>query len=117
MKKYVISILAALLQLVAQGKVRLPHIIGSHMVLQQQSSVTIWGWANPGEKVSVKVGWDTATYTTQTGSGAGWQLKVKTPRSGGPYTVTIQGDNTIVVEDVLVGEVWVCGGQSNMEWS
>jgi len=84
MKKYVICILAALLQLVAEGKVRLPHIIGSHMVLQQQSSVTIWGWANPGERVAVKVGWDTATYTTQTGSGATWQLKIKAPRSGRP---------------------------------
>ena len=117
MRKILFCILAVALQLVAAGKVRLPHIIGSHMVLQQQSSVTIWGWANPGERVAVKVGWDTATYTTQTGSGATWQLKIKTPRSGGPYTVTIQGDNTIVLEDVLIGEVWVCGGQSNMEWS
>ena len=117
MRKILFCILAVALHLVAAGKVRLPHIIGSHMVLQQQTSVTLWGWANPGEKIAVKVGWDTATYTTQTGSGAGWQLKIKTPRSGGPYTVTIQGDNTIVLEDVLVGEVWVCGGQSNMEWS
>ena len=117
MKQFVIIILLSTLTMSVQAKIRLPHILSSHMVLQQQTEVTFWGWANPGEKVTITPSWDTTVYTTQAGSGAGWQLQLKTPIAGGPYTITIKGDNTITIEDVLIGEVWVCGGQSNMEWS
>ncbi|MBU3744021.1 MAG: sialate O-acetylesterase [Sediminibacterium sp.] len=117
MKQSLLIILLCTFTMSVQAKVRLPHILSSHMVLQQQADVTFWGWANPGEKVTITTSWDTTAYTTQTGSGAGWQLQLKTPTAGGPYTVTIKGDNTIAIEDVLIGEVWVCGGQSNMEWS
>ena len=117
MKQSLVIILLNALTMSVQAKVRLPHILSSHMVLQQKSEVTFWGWANPGEKVTIKPSWDTTVYTTQAGSGAGWQVYIKTPAAGGPYTVTIQGDNLITIDDVLIGEVWVCGGQSNMEWS
>ncbi|MEI6276187.1 MAG: sialate O-acetylesterase [Prolixibacteraceae bacterium] len=96
------------------AEVRLPSIIGSHMVLQQKSEVNLWGWCAPSEKINVSVSWDTIKYVTQGTSGAKWELKIKTPAAGGPYSITIN-DKT-VLEDVMTGEVWICGGQSNMEW-
>lgn len=97
------------------AEVRLPSILGSHMVLQQKSEVNLWGWCAPSEKITVKASWDTTKYVTKGTSGAKWALKIKTPAAGGPYAITI--NDKLVLEDVLVGEVWVCGGQSNMEWS
>ncbi len=97
--------------------IRLPNILGSHMVLQQKSTVKIWGWGAPEEVVTIKTNWDTTSYTTQTGNGAKWMSEIKTPAAGGPYRITISGSNEIVLEDILIGEVWVCSGQSNMEWS
>jgi sialate O-acetylesterase len=99
------------------ANIRLPAIIGSHMVLQQNSEVKIWGWSDPGEKVTISSNWDTATYNTTGSSGAKWTCVIKTPVAGGPYKLTIAGHNTITLEDVLIGEVWDCSGQSNMEMS
>lgn len=99
----------------ALADVRLPAVIGSHMVLQQNSTVTFWGWCEPEETVTVRPGWDTATYTAKGTSAATWQLVVQTPKAGGPYTISIKGNNAIQLEDVLIGEVWLCSGQSNME--
>jgi sialate O-acetylesterase len=101
------------IQLVAE--VRLPSILGSHMVLQQKSEVNLWGWCAPAEKISVIASWDTTRYTTMGTSGAKWILQIKTPPAGGPYSITI--NERTVLEDVMIGEVWVCSGQSNMEWS
>ena len=99
------------------ANVRLPNIIGSHMVLQQKSTVKLWGWSAPAESIKIKVSWDTATYKVVAGRDAKWITSIKTPEAGGSYAITIQGNNTIKLEDVLIGEVWLCGGQSNMEWS
>jgi sialate O-acetylesterase len=119
MKKNIISSLLILICscsfLLSFADVRLPAIIGSHMVLQQNSDVKIWGWADPSEKISITTNWDTATITTSANSSAKWNLLLKTPIAGGPYTITIKAKNTIVLQDVLVGEVWTCSGQSNME--
>jgi sialate O-acetylesterase len=98
-----------------QAEIRLPSIIGNHMVLQQKSEVKIWGWCDPGEKIKITTGWDTLTYNTTGSSAAKWNLIIKTPLAGGPYTLTIIGRNKIVLEDILIGEVWDCSGQSNME--
>jgi sialate O-acetylesterase len=99
------------------GEVNLPSIIGNHMVLQQKTEVTLWGWSKPGEKMRIMVDWDTVTYTTMGTSMAKWSIKIKTPAAGGPYRIVINGSNTIVLEDVMIGEVWLCAGQSNMELS
>ena len=103
----------------ARADVRLPAIIGDHMVLQQKSTVQLWGWAAPGEEIVVSVSWDPAkTYKVKTSSGSKWQLSVATQAAGGPYTIQFKGwGDPVVVTDVLIGEVWVCSGQSNMEWS
>ena len=100
------------------AEVRLPAIIGSHMVVPQNSEVNFWGWANLGETIKISVGWDTMTYTSVTGfRSAKWDMKIKTSKEGGPYKITINGSNEIILEDVMIGEVWLCGGQSNMEIS
>jgi sialate O-acetylesterase len=97
------------------AEIRLPAIIGSHMVLQQNSDEKIWGWCGPGEKIQINSGWDTVSYNAIGNSDGKWMLSIKTPAAGGPYTLTINGSNKIVLEDILVGEVWDCSGQSNME--
>jgi len=99
----------------AFAAVRLPGIIGSHMVLQQQKQVKLWGWANPYEKVRVTTSWDHAIYKTEGNRDAYWEIRIQTPAAGGPYVIEVQGDNTLLLEDVLIGEVWLCAGQSNME--
>ena len=119
MKKIGLSSIAFMLlfsvSFVVSAEVRLPSVIGSHMVLQQNSTVNFWGWSNPSEQIKIKADWDTTTYTTKAGGDAKWSLSLKTPQAGGPHTITVSGSNTIVLEDVLVGEVWICSGQSNME--
>ncbi|HTL08690.1 MAG TPA: sialate O-acetylesterase [Chitinophagaceae bacterium] len=100
------------------AQLRLPAIISSHMVLQQKDSVWLWGWAGPGEKVYITTGWNQQRDSVTTNHGARWKLKVKTPAAGGPFTVSFNtNSHVIVLENVMVGEVWVCSGQSNMEWS
>gem|GEM_PF-122804 len=95
------------------GNVRLPAVLGSNMVLQQQSEVRLWGWGEPNERVIIVTSWDKKTYPAVTVTGnADWTLSIRTPAAGGPYTIRI---NDIVLSNVMIGEVWVCGGQSNME--
>jgi sialate O-acetylesterase len=101
----------------SSAQLRLPAVISSSMVLQQKDSATLWGWAGPASKVYVTTGWNGRTDSTTTDNGAQWRLKVMTPAAGGPYDITIKSDTTIVLKDVLIGEVWVCSGQSNMEMS
>jgi len=96
------------------GQIKLPAVMGSHMVLQQKSDAPVWGWAKANEQVSVTGSWDGQTVIATTGSDGKWMVKLKTPVAGGPYTIKISGKNKIVLEDILIGEVWLCSGQSNM---
>ncbi|WP_237586996.1 sialate O-acetylesterase [Pontibacter russatus] len=105
------------MSLSSAGAVSVPSIFGSHMVLQQNAEVTVWGSGKPGEEVTVTGSWDNKPVTTKASNLAKWSVKLNTPAAGGPYTLTIKGHNTITLEDVLAGEVWLCSGQSNMEWS
>jgi len=111
----IVCIILMISALVASAAVRLPSILGSHMVLQQKSEVKLWGWCGPAEKITIKTSWDAIIYKTTGGSSAKWIQKIKTPAAGGPYTITINESTTL--EDVMIGETWVCSGQSNMEWS
>ncbi|WP_290792412.1 sialate O-acetylesterase [Flavihumibacter sp. UBA7668] len=120
MKKFLQRLLPGLLVLLSIhsfSQLRLPSILQSGMVLQQKDSVLLWGWAGPSEKVTVTTSWNKQQYSTNASDLAKWKLKVQTPAAGGPYSISISSRNTIVLEDVLIGEVWVCSGQSNMEWS
>lgn len=116
-KRLFILMLICFIANVAIADIRLPNIIGSHMVLQQKSNVKLWGWASPGEKIKIKLSWDATIYEVKTTNDAKWLTEIKTPEAGGPYSITLEGNNSILLEDILIGEVWVCGGQSNMEWS
>lgn len=109
-----ISIALALFsQLRASGDVRLPSVFSDHMVLQRGKPVAIWGWADDGEKVEVSLGKHRASTVA---SGGRWKLFLPELKAGGPHTLQVRGKNELAVRDVLVGEVWICSGQSNMEW-
>ncbi len=101
----------------AFANIRLPAVLSDNMVLQQQSIVNLWGWSAPGEKIFITTSWSTMMDSTMASGDAKWNIAVKTPAAGGPYTITFKGNNTVVLSNVMIGEVWVCSGQSNMEWS
>lgn len=102
----------------ARGRadVRLPALISDHLVLLSESEVVIWGWADPGEEITVVPSWMAEARKTNTSADGRWRIPLRTGAPGGPHTLTISGKNTITVRDVLVGEVWLGSGQSNMEW-
>ncbi len=89
-------------------------IFGDHMVLQRGKANTIWGWSHPGDSVRVEIGESSATATT--GADGRWQARIEPPEPGGPYTVKISGKQAVELQDVMVGDVWICGGQSNMQF-
>lgn len=96
----------------ASAEVSLPAVFSDHMVLQRDSIAPIWGIAAAGEKVTVRL--DRQTRRAVAGADGRWMAKLKLKQAGGPFTLTIQGTNTLTVNDVMVGEVWLCAGQSNM---
>ena len=93
--------------------VRLPHVIGSRMVLQRDISLPIWGWADPNENVTVKIGEN--EFSTQASKEGDWKVELPPMKAGGPFSMTVSGKNTIQLTDILIGEVWICSGQSNMQ--
>ncbi|MDR0336907.1 MAG: sialate O-acetylesterase [Planctomycetaceae bacterium] len=95
--------------------VRLPSIIGSNMVLQQKLANPIWGWADAGEEVTVST--NGQTKSTKTGTDGKWSVVLDPQEVGGPFTLTIKGKNELTLENVMVGEVWLASGQSNMQWN
>ncbi|WP_443943454.1 sialate O-acetylesterase [Pedobacter sp. AW1-32] len=95
--------------------VKLPSFFGDNMVLQQNTKVKIWGWGSAGQSVVVKTSWDEKKYKAKTDETGNWQLWVNTPAAGGPYTLHISEKNTVVLNNILIGEVWICSGQSNMD--
>jgi sialate O-acetylesterase len=117
MRRWVIAAALIVMGGLAGADVKLPVIFSDYMVLQQKSNVAVWGLADAGEKVEVLGSWTKSAVKTKAGKDGTWQVKIKTPEAGGPYTLTIQGKNKQVLQEVLIGEVWVCSGQSNMEMS
>ncbi len=99
----------------ASADVKLPTVIDSHMVLQRDVPLAIWGWADAGEKVTVTL--DAASAEATANDDGKWQVKLPAMKADGkPHTMKIAGNNTVELEDILIGEVWVGSGQSNMEW-
>lgn len=100
------------------ANVSLPGIFSNNMVLQRNSEVTIWGWGNPGEKIKLVASWNaTDTLTTTTNRHAQWKLTLKTTNTKKPVSLDIFGYNHVQIKNILLGEVWLASGQSNMEWS
>ncbi|MGM9478394.1 sialate O-acetylesterase [Pedobacter sp. GSP4] len=98
-----------------QAKVILPSVFSDNMVLQQKTNAAIWGKTDPGKAVKITVSWNKINYGAIADASGNWKIKVATPSFGGPYTVTISDGETLVLNNVLIGDVWVCSGQSNME--
>jgi len=97
----------------ARAEVRLPKVFASHMVLQQEMPLTIWGWALPNETVTVTLA--SATAQTQANERGEWKVVLPAMKAGGPFTLKATGSSSVEFEDVMIGEVWLCSGQSNME--
>ncbi len=97
----------------ARAEVKLPALFSDNMVLQRDKPVAVWGWASDGEKVTVKI--DDAQAITEARDGK-WKVYLPKMDAGGPHTLTVSGSNSLTRTNVLVGEVWICSGQSNMEW-
>lgn len=99
------------------AELKLPALIADHMMLQQKSEVAIWGWSNPKTEIKVTGSWGSETVTIMSDKDGNWKGNIATPSFGGPCKLTVEetdGD-TIIIQDVMIGEVWVCSGQSNME--
>lgn len=115
MKRLLLTLSLAVFAIFAQAKVQLPNIMGSGMVLQQNSKASLWGKAKAGAEVTVQPSWDNAKYTVKANGWGDWFVKVATPSYGGPYTIKISDGEMLELTDILIGEVWVCSGQSNMQ--
>jgi sialate O-acetylesterase len=98
----------------ASAKVILPAVIDNNMVLQQKANAALWGKARPAAKVKIITSWNGRSYTAQAGSDSLWRVSVSTPAAGGPYSITFDDGEKLVLTNILIGEVWVCSGQSNM---
>ena len=96
------------------GQTKLASIFGNHMVLQQNTMVPIWGIDRPNTDLTIKSNWgvDVRTVSDKDGN---WKVLLKTSSAGGPYSIEVIGSETLILKDVLLGEVWVCSGQSNMQ--
>jgi sialate O-acetylesterase len=95
--------------------IKLPAIFGSNMVLQQQSEVSIWGTAQQNATLKIVTSWNNKNYTVKVAADGKWKTKIATPKAGGPFTITLNDGKVLKLENVLIGEVWFCSGQSNME--
>jgi len=112
--KLLIALLSALLAgKVVMAQVKVPRLVSDGMVLQREAPIRIWGWASPGEKITIKFDGETASGVTD--DRGKWVVVLSPKKAGGPYAMDINGINHIWLKNIMVGEVWVCAGQSNME--
>lgn len=116
-KPSLVIILFVIIIFNVNANVSIPEIFADNMVLQQKSDILIWGWAKTGENVTIKADWMEKEVTTLTGTQGTWRVTIQTPQAGGPFNIHIRGHNEIILKNVLIGEVWLCSGQSNMEMS
>ena len=99
----------------AHSEVKLPALISDNMVLQRNTPINIWGWAAPNEKVTVKLGKSEAAATAD--AKGNWAAKLPAMKAGGPFDITVSGKNVLNLKNILIGDVWICSGQSNMQMS
>ncbi|MET0393124.1 MAG: sialate O-acetylesterase [Chitinophagaceae bacterium] len=112
--KHFVLLLLCFIVATAKATVTLPRLISNGMVLQRDQPLHIWGWANEGEQVTIA--FNGQTWSVKTNADKKWRIDLPAQKAGGPYTMVITGDNTIEITNILVGEVWLCSGQSNMEF-
>ncbi len=97
---------------IAFGQIKLPRLVRDSMILQRDTKINIWGWAAKNENINIK--FNSKSYKTTTGSDGKWLIQLPPMKAGGPYTMDIAGSNKIVLKEILIGDVWICSGQSNM---
>lgn len=110
-----LSFLAASFCWNVSAKPVLPAVFSDNMVLQQQTQVPIWGQATKGKEVKIIASWDEKTYKASVDTDGNWKIEIPTPAAGGPYTISISDGKEVKLTNVMIGEVWICSGQSNME--
>ena len=114
---YLFAIITLLITGNAMANISLPAFFADNMVLQRNTTVKIWGWANPKEEITLTASWTKETYNTKGNNNAYWEIEIPTTQAGGPYTINIKGYNQVTLNNIMLGEVWLCSGQSNMEWT
>ncbi len=110
-----VFILSLFISFTSFSQIKLPKLISDGMVLQRNTNIKIWGWASAGEKVSIQ--FIDKEYNTTTDSKGDWSVSIQTQKAGGPYEMIINASNKITIHDIMIGDVWICSGQSNMEHS
>jgi len=122
MKKILTWFLAASIATMVQAEVKLPNLFADNMVLQQQNECNLWGTADQGKTVKITTSWDNKTYKVNVDKNGKFEVKVQTPKAGGPYEIKFEEQSshhspltTYLLKNILIGEVWICAGQSNME--
>jgi len=115
MKKKLFLFCIVFLPLLAFARVELPSILGDNMVLQQQSDVKLWGKAKPNTPIAIQPTWTSSVYNITADKEGKWLVKIPTPIAGGPYEIKISDGEEVVLKNILIGEVWFCSGQSNIE--
>ena len=114
-KLYMFSLFWSLCVTSLSAQVNLPPIFSDNMVLQQQTQAPIWGESKPDKEIVITTSWDQKKYTVQADARGKWNTKVTTPAAGGPYDIIISDGKKVKLSNVMIGEVWVCSSQSNME--
>lgn len=98
------------------AQIKLSALFSDNAVLQQQTEVPVWGWGEKGTEVRIVTSWDNRSYSAKPDGSGRWKTKIETPEAGGPYSIEVsQGNETETIQNILIGEVWLCSGQSNME--
>ena len=117
LKRIIILSAVAISAMSAHAKLKLSHLIGDNMVIQQNSDVRLWGWDNPGKSVKINTSWSSQEYSVKTDKNGRWIVKVQSPAASyTPLSISFSdGEDRIELKNILSGEVWVCAGQSNME--
>ncbi|MBS1512897.1 MAG: sialate O-acetylesterase [Bacteroidetes bacterium] len=114
-KWFVLLSAVIILPAVVIAKPVLPSFFSDGMILQQQTNAALWGWAKANGKVMVNTSWNKKSYNAIADAHGKWNIKVATPAAGGPYSITVSDGETVTIKNILIGEVWLCSGQSNME--
>ena len=114
-RSLIITLLFVCFMHLAKAEVVLPARFGNCMVLQQKEAVSFWGKAKPNASLLIVTSWNKKTYTVKVKADGSWKTSITTPSAGGPFSIMLNDGKQIILSDVLIGEVWVCSGQSNME--
>jgi sialate O-acetylesterase len=115
MKRFILIVCISVYTLLSKAEVKLAHIFQDNMVIQRNEKILVYGLASPNEKVNVSIGKNQGQ--SLTGKDGVWEVELERMKAGGPFILKVKGENEITLRNILIGDVWICGGQSNMEWN